>query len=184
MSQKQCGPGCEFGSSWYVKALSCLLHTFLLTTFSSSSSTSLHATGSGCVPQKRKRLIGSLVAGTSTRSHLTPRRLNVIPRLPSRTGWMSIEGGSCLGCRWQSFVTLSCRARCVRSLNHMSDNIPHEAGKQHNCQHKDQYDNCFYLCKVRFNPRPKKKYLCFWLVSEKKLGGGDFFFKCQFLNWH
>ena len=35
------------------------------------------------------------------------------------------------------------------TLNHLRDNLAHDAGKEHLCHYQDQYDNLFYLCKVR-----------------------------------
>ncbi|XP_029642742.1 zinc finger FYVE domain-containing protein 1 [Octopus sinensis] len=42
---------------------------------------------------------------------------------------------------------LSCSTRCIRSMNHELDHLPHETEKGRNCQYQHQYENKVYLCK-------------------------------------
>ena len=59
-----------------------------------------------------------------------------------------------------------CSARCMMTLNHLKDNIGHDAGKDKLCRHQDQYDNLFYLCKV---------FTLTWITNEN--------FHCRLYCW-
>ncbi|XP_044737053.1 zinc finger FYVE domain-containing protein 1-like isoform X1 [Chrysoperla carnea] len=41
----------------------------------------------------------------------------------------------------------SCGARCVRSMGHVRDGLPHGADVKKQCTYQHQYENCVYMCK-------------------------------------
>lgn len=46
---------------------------------------------------------------------------------------------------WMMFVNSK---RCVLTMNHLKDAIPHETDREHKCKHQAQFDNTVYTCKV------------------------------------
>lgn len=52
--------------------------------------------------------------------------------------------------RWEYNILLMFvnSKRCILTMNHLKDGVPHETEREHKCKHQAQFDNTVYTCKV------------------------------------